>query len=518
MVEPGVLLMIVFFPLLVAAVLMVVSESNQKLIQWLSGLGAMLPLLLTLFVFSGFHVSTPGFQYVTQWHWFSIWIPVVDGASGHVYFQPVNIALSFGLDGLSLPLLFLSTLVGFLAWLASLKETHQVKLYMITYMLLLVGMNGVFMTTNLFLFFIFFEITLVTLFLLVGIWGGAKREQGAYQLLLYNGIGSLLMLLAFIGLFMWSGSWDMIEIQERLAASVMPNDQRWLIFALLLIAFGIKLPIVPLHTWVLNVHPVASAPISMILSGVLLKMGGYGLIRFAVGYFPDLILALSYLLAVVGLVSLIYGAFMALAEKELKRIIAYSSVSHMGIVLLGISAMNALGLQGAIYQMVSHGLISALMFMISGIILTRTETTDIRQLSGLQKPLPFVSGVFLFAALASLGLPLLSGFWAEIQTYLGVYESGKVGVVIVGAFGLVLTAAYVLRMVLFTMWGEAMSWDNVKAFVGAYGQERTQGKATWRLLPNETLVLLILVVFILLFGLYPYVLGETIAQSLTTFL
>ncbi|MBE3595411.1 MAG: NADH-quinone oxidoreductase subunit M [Hydrogenibacillus sp.] len=496
------LTLIVFAPLLMMIVLALVPSREGGVARWIGVVGSFVPLLLAFRLYARFNLSAGGWQFEEHAHWFSLRFPIFDPLLNTVRLADLPIGYDLAIDGLSLPLLMLSTVIGFLAALAAWYNTYRVKAYFMFYLLLLVGMNGVFVSKNILLFFIFFEITLVALFFLVGIWGGFARERAAYQLLIYNGLGSLIMLVAFLVLLAVTGSTHIDEIAERLGALDISSELGTGIFLLLLMAFGIKLPIVPFHTWVLNVHPVASAPISMILSGVLLKMGGYGLMRFGVGFFPDVAKAFAGWLAVLGLINLLYGAILALAERELKRIIAYSSVSHMGIVLFGIAALNTVGFQGAIFQMVSHGLISALLFMTAGVIAERTGTTSLEELGGLAKPMPLSSAVLLTGALASLGLPAFSGFVAEVQAYLGLYASGHVWIALFGALGLVLTAAYLLRMVLTTTYGPTRP-----SLAGASDAQ-----------PIEVLPMLALVAMIALLGLYPLVLGETMRETIALFL
>ena len=338
-------------------------------------------------------------------------------------------------------------------------------------------MLGVFLARDLFLFFIFFEITLVAMYFLIGIWGYFNRERAANQFLIYNGIGSAIMLIAFVILvntagfridqagdqvsFIYSGSYTDIfsnmsdpsawmnlapEQVGMVNPFLMTDTMQWTLFIMLLIAFGIKLPIFPFHTWMLKVHTEAPTSIVMIHSGLLLKMGAYGLLRLAC-CFPGAGARICDTARVLGVINILYGALLAFRQQEFKLVLAYSSISHMGIVLLGFAAMNEIGIQGAVFQLVSHGLLSALLFLIVGSIYERTGTTTLGELGGLARSMPFISGVLLTAGLASIGLPGLSGFVGEFLTLLGLFESQR-WLTAAAALGIILTAVYMLRAVL----------------------------------------------------------------------
>jgi NADH-quinone oxidoreductase subunit M len=275
---------------------------------------------------------------------------------------------------------------------------------------------------------------------------------------------------------------------------------KWTVFILLLVAFAIKLPIFPFHTWMLKVHTEAPPSIVMIHSGILLKMGAYGLIRFGVLLFPAEAKHWAFILGLLGLINIIYGAILAFVQKDLKLVLAYSSISHMGIVLLGIAAFNQIGMQGAIFQMVSHGLISALMFLLVGSIYERTETTQLDKLGGLAKSMPFMSGILLIAGLASLGLPGLSGFISEFLAFLGLFDTMPI-ITIISTAGIILTAVYVLRGVLKVTFGPP--------------QERFADIRDARLI--EAIPMITLVAFILLLGIFPGVLSQPLQATVSGF-
>jgi len=395
-------------------------------------------------------------------------------------------------------------------------------------------MLGVFLAQDLFLFFVFFEVTLVPMFFLIGIWGYKEREKTANKFLIYNGIGSALMLIAFLILittggfavreatdengyimqdYVYSGDIQAIRANmttsgsfvngSEFAASPFHLSDGMMIFTffLLLVAFGIKLPIFPFHTWMLRVHAEAPPSVVMIHSGILLKIGAYGLIRFGMSFFPQQTADYAWLIALLGVINILYGAVLALVQSDFRLVLAYSSVSHMGIVLLGIASLNTTGVGGATFQLVSHGLISALMFLLVGSYYERTETTMLEKLGGLAKSMPFMSGILLTAGLALLGLPGLSGFVSEFLAFVGLFEKMPV-MTVLGAVGVLLAAVYVLRSVLSITYGPMdPKFAEVKDA---------------RLI--EAIPMIVLIAFIVLIGIYPAILSETVMPAVSDIL
>jgi NADH-quinone oxidoreductase subunit M len=523
-----ILSLIVFAPLLGVLVLIFVPQQKGRWIQWIGIAASLLPLLLAVWLYVDFDHLTGEMQYEESVRWIQVPLnqesPVLQPFAGYEYVFDYKMAV----DGLSLPLVLLTALVSFMAALASVHIKKRWKTFYILFLLLETGMLGVFLARDLFLFFIFFEITLVPAYFLIGIWGYRDRERAANKFLLYNGIGSAVMLIAFLIIVSTAGmavtelpdggtkitySGDIRVITENLhnpgsfanmGENMFPDNPfyvspalKWALFIMLLAAFGIKLPIFPFHTWMLKVHAEAPPPLVMLHSGVMLKMGAYGLIRFGVMFFPDQAREWAFVLAVLGLVNILYGAVLAFVQKDFKLILAYSSVSHMGIVLFGIAALNQAGLKGAVFQLVSHGLISALMFLLVGSIYARTQTTEIDKLGGLAKSIPFMSGILLTAGLASLGLPGLSGFISEFLSFLGLFAEFP-AVAAIGAAGIVLTAAYVLRGVMRITFGPMP--DRYARITDA------------RLV--EVIPMITLVAFILLIGIYPAVLSEPMQETI----
>jgi NADH-quinone oxidoreductase subunit M len=525
-----ILSLIVFSPLLGVLALMLVPKEKGNLIKKI-GIGTtLLPLLLTAWMYGAYDLTKDGVQFAETIGWINIPLnfELLQQLGGRVAEYRLQFDYALAADGISLPLVFLTAFVAAMAALASVHIKKRFKTYFILFLLLEAGMLGVFLARDLFLFFMFFEITLVPMFFLIGIYGYYEREKAANHFLIYNGIGSALMLIAFLTLvatagmniteteagaaFVYSGGYDGIFNNMNVTNSfvnagpelgqMFPNPffltegQRTFVFFLLLIAFGIKLPVFPFHTWMLRVHTEAPPSVVMIHSGILLKMGAYGLLKFGVLLFPNEAREWAFVIAVLGVVNILYGASLAFVQKEFKLILAYSSISHMGIVLLALAAMNGIGVQGAVFQMVSHGLISALMFLLVGSLYERTNSTLLSSMGGFAKSMPFMSGILLVAGMASLGLPGLSGFVSEFLSFLSLFGAMPI-VTAVGCLGIILTAVYVLRGVLAITFGPA--------------KEGSLQYKDARLI--EAIPMIALVAFILLIGLYPAVLSEPLQST-----
>lgn len=520
-----ILTLLAFSPLLGILILLFIPKDNGRWIKIVAITATMISLLLAGWLYVDFDHTNGGMQYTEEVEWINI--PLSQGTKDlnehDAYYY--SFKYNMGVDGLSLALVFLTALISFLAALASVYIKKRWKTYFILFLLLQIGMFGVFLAKDLFLFFIFFEITLVPMFFLVGIWGLKDREKAANKFLIYNGIGSAIMLIAFLIIVYTAGfgiveldngqteiiiSGDLQVIHENLVEQYayanmnyegnpffMSDAMKWALFIMLLIAFGIKLPIFPFHTWMLKVHAEAPPAVVMIHSGILLKMGAYGLIRYGVLLFPEQASQWAVVLAVLGVINIIYGAILALIQKDLRLVLAYSSISHMGIVLLGIAAFNHAGMQGAVFQMISHGLIAALMFSIVGMIHERTNTTMIHKLGGLAKSAPFISGMLLVAGMALLGLPGMSGFVSELLAFIGLFDTMPI-LTVLGVIGIILAAVYVLRAVLRITYGPMP--DEFGSIKDA------------RLI--DAVPMITLVAFILLVGVYPSVLSEPMQRTI----
>ena len=357
----------------------------------------------------------------------------------------MNIFYHLGVDGISLPMLVLTGLLGFLACLASASIKERLKEYYALYLLLEVGMLGTFLSLDLFLFYIFWEVVLVPMYLLIGIWGGGRREYSAFKFFIYTLAGSLFRVMAILVLYLRTHTFDLLEL-ERLAPTLdLPFQQ--LLFLAFFIGFAIKVPVFPFHTWLPDAHVDAPTPISVLLAGVLLKMGGYGFFRIAYPLFPQAAQWFAWAMALLGTINIVYGAFVAMAQTDFKRLVAYSSVSHMGFVLLGLASLTPQGMNGAMFQMFSHGVITGGMFLLVGVLYDRAHTRQLDAFGGLGARLPVYAGFLIFFSLASLGLPGLSGFVAEFLSLLGAFQVQQLQLLTaIAVIGIVVAAAYMLKV------------------------------------------------------------------------
>ncbi|MGD7007087.1 complex I subunit 4 family protein [Metabacillus sp. 84] len=440
-----VLTLLVFSPLAGAAVLLFIPKKHVRAVRLTGVFAAMPALILSSIILVQYALGAGIERFTVSVPWFKMGSVSLGGE----YFFTVDYEL--GIDGFSLIMLILASVLAVLAAFSSALIQSGLKAYFSLLLIVETGMLGVFAAENLILFFIFLEVTLVPMFFLIGKWGFREREKAAWYYLLFNGAGSAVLLIVIVYLFALTGTVNIGKLIDL--AKDFPEPLQLGLMLALLVSFGVKLPIVPLHTWMVHVHAQAPPPVVMLHSGVLLKIGAYGLIRFGMGIFPEAFQTLGTAFLILGTVNFLYGALLALIQTDFKRILAYSSVSHMGIVLIGLGAVNEAGIQGAIFQTVSHGFISALLFLLAGQLAMRFQTTDIRELGGLAKRLPQLSGILLAGGMASLGLPGMSGFISELMAFMGIFlvqpELGAVA-----ALGLILTAVYVLRAILSMTFGK----------------------------------------------------------------
>jgi NADH-quinone oxidoreductase subunit M len=316
----------------------------------------------------------------------------------HLWIPQLNIFYHLGVDGLSLPLVVLTTLLGFLACLASWSITERLKEYFVLYLLLEIGMLGTFLALDLFLFYVFWEIVLVPMYFLIGIWGGGRREYSAFKFFVYTLAGSLAMLLGILALYLSTRTFDLVDLAQ-LAPALEPSFQR-LLFLAFFLGFAIKVPVFPFHTWLPDAHVDAPTPISVLLAGILLKMGGYGFFRISYPLFPEGAQWFALAMACLGMINIVYGSFVAMAQTDFKRLVAYSSVSHMGFVLLGLSSFTPEGMNGALLQMFNHGTITGGLFLLVGVLYDRAHTRQLDAFGGLGARLPVYAGILTFFSLA----------------------------------------------------------------------------------------------------------------------
>jgi NADH-quinone oxidoreductase subunit M len=402
-----------------------------------------------------------------------------------------------GVDGVSLPLVILNTFLTFLVVLMSWNYELRPQLYFVLVQLLETAVTGVFVSLDLLVFFLFWELELAPMYLLIGIWGGARREYAAMKFIIYTITGSAFMLVGILALFFTTqaGTFDLFLLSDR-ARGLLPATQV-LLFLLLYVGFAVKVPIFPFHTWLPDAHVEAPTPISVLLAGILLKMGGYGLVRLCITLLPDGARILVPFLVVLGVINVIYGAMVALAQinGDLKKMIANSSISHMGYVIIGLAALTATGIQGAVMQMFTHGTITALLFTMVGLVYDRTHTRIIPDMGGLAPKMPFIATGFVMAGLASLGLPGMNGFIGEFLVFIGSFGVWPAYTAI-AVFAIVLTAGYI-------------TWMLMRVFFGKLDEHKWHAltDADWR----ERFVVVALLGAIILTGMYPSSVVDVIA-------
>lgn len=428
------------------------KEVSALIFRWGTVLVTFVQLVLAIIIFLNFDkgfagVNTlEGFQFIEKVPWIKAAMPLVGD---------INIEYFVGIDGISVPMVLLTALVCFTASFASFGIKKSIKGYFAMYLLLDAGMMGVFVSLDFFLFYVFWELMLLPMYFLIGIWGGPRKEYAAIKFFLYTLVGSVFMLLVMIALYFAVGSFNMLDMMDQAKYNTnsilsLANPENWrnIAFFALFIGFAIKVPAVPFHTWLPDAHVEAPTAISVILAGVLLKMGTYGILRINFSMFPDSALYFQEFMAIVGMVSIIYGAYCALGQfkvgqRDLKKMIAYSSVSHMGYVMLGMASLQPSGVIGAIFQMFNHGTITAMLFMIVGVVYDRSHKRGLDDFGGLANKMPIYTGIMTIAFFAAIGLPGLSGFVSEVLVLLGSFSTYPVYTAISG-LGIILGASYML--------------------------------------------------------------------------
>jgi NADH-quinone oxidoreductase subunit M len=431
---------ILFIPLAGALVLLLVDKQNVNAIRWIANLVALAGFLISVPLWFWYNPGSSEFQFVERFPW----IPSI----GAEYF--------LGVDGLSTLLILLTTMMGSIAILSSWTAiTERVKEYYIFLLVLQTGMLGAFMALDFLLFFLFWEVMLVPMYFLIGIWGSANRLYSAIKFFLYTLVGSVVMLLGILALYFYNHTltgvytFDVTQF-HRLN---IPFELQWWIFLAFFLGFAIKVPMFPFHTWLPDAHTDAPTAGSVILAAVLLKMGTYGFLRFSLPILPEASRYFVPMVVVLSIIGIVYGALVALAQKDWKRLVAYSSVSHMGLVVLGMFALNPVGITGSIVQQLNHGISTGGLFLIVGIVYERRHTREISEYGGLSKVMPVYAAVFLIMTMSSIGLPALNGFIGEFLILLGVFAANRVWAAF-AASGVVLGAAYMLYLYQRTMFGK----------------------------------------------------------------
>lgn len=462
--------MIILVPLVGAIAMMFIRSEDEQLLRRIALAFTAVPLLLSTAVFWMFAPGKHGIQFAEQ----HAWIPRM-GISYHV-----------GVDGQSIMLIMMTSLLTFLGVLISRNVTHRTKTYFGLLMLLETGLLGVYCSLDMILFYIFWETVFIPTYLLIGIWGGPKREQAALKFLLFMLLGSLVMLLGILLIYFKSGLHPATFDIPKLAMTNMPLDLQRLAFAALFVGFAVKIPIFPFHTWLPDAYTQAPTTVTMLMSGALAAMGTYGLLRIALPILPKGSLAFGPVLAVLAVVNVLYGDLVASAQRDLKRMAAYSSISHMGFATLGIVSFTLLGVQGASLHLFNHGIIMGMFFLCVGLINRHLGTRQIGEIRGLLTVVPTLGALFWFASLASFGMPGLSGFVGELFIFLGAYQT-RPALSVIALLGAIIMAGYIF-------------WMLTRV---SFSEPSADPKMTLDIQPSERIALLILAAIILVLGFYP---------------
>ncbi len=526
----GILTWITFLPVVGMVIVLLLPKESRDAIRWTSLAITVMQVVLAIVIFMRFDRSLAGInteagmQFVEKATWINI--------QSVAWFGRIHIEYFLGIDGLSVVMVLLTALVSFIATISSWTIDRSLKGYFALLLLLNTGMMGVFVSLDFFLFYVFWEVMLLPMYFLIGVWGGPRREYAAIKFFLYTLLGSVLMLLAMIALYFSTIVYlDPAGVTYSVAEATRTGMQglekvhtfniiammdpgnfvpgsllagwetswRYLAYGALFIGFAIKVPLFPFHTWLPDAHVEAPTPISVILAGVLLKMGTYGMLRISFPVFPDAMRYFSWELALLGVISMVYGALVAMAQTDFKKLIAYSSISHMGIVVLGMASMNTQGMVGAVFQMFNHGTITAMLFLVVGVIYDRTHTRGLNEFGGLMNKMPRYAGVMTIAFFAALGLPGLSGFISEVFSLLGAFQTFQT-LTIIGAVTIVLTAGYML-------------WVLQRVFLGTL-PEKWQGLTDMD--GRESFMLVTLAVIVVFLGIYPAPILDLMTASMNS--
>ncbi|RWD80187.1 NADH-quinone oxidoreductase subunit M [Mesorhizobium sp.] len=475
-----ILSLVTFLPLVGVLFILLINDDSQNARRNIRAIAlwtTSITFIISLFIWTGFDNSEPGFQFVEKFAWLD------SGISYHM-----------GVDGISMLFVILTTFLMPLCILASWESIEKrVKAYMIAFLLLETLMIGVFCALDIVLFYVFFEAGLIPMFIIIGVWGGKRRVYASFKFFLYTLAGSVLMLLAIMAMFFQSGTTD---IPMLLTHNFPASMQTWLWLAFFA-SFAVKMPMWPVHTWLPDAHVEAPTAGSVILAAILLKMGGYGFLRFSLPMFPIASEMFAPLVFALSVVAIIYTSLVALMQEDMKKLIAYSSVAHMGFVTMGIFAMNQEGVQGAIFQMLSHGLVSGALFLCVGVIYDRMHTRDIDAYGGLVNNMPKYATAFMIFTMANVGLPGTSGFVGEFLTMLGVFRVNT-WVAFFAATGVILSAAYALWLYRRVIFG-ALTKDSLKGLLDLSAREKV--------------IIYPLAALVIFFGVYPAPVFDATAES-----
>ncbi len=493
----GPLTLIIFLPVVGAAIIAFLPRDNHKLIRYTALFFTAVVMIIAFSLYPQFDKGMIGINDANtfQFKEHASWIPMF------------NVNYFIGLDGLSFPMILLTVLLSFICIPASFGIKKGVKGYFALFLLLETGMLGTFAALDFFLFYVFWEIMLLPMYFLIGIWGGPRRVYAAIKFFIYTLVGSVLMLIVMLVFYFYvkdpitgAHTFNMLHMMDQANHSgiMLVNSVKTLLFFGLYIGFAIKIPAFPFHTWLPDAHVEAPTAISVILAGVLLKMGTYGILRITYPILPETTLHFAWFIALIGVINIIYGAFCAMAQKDLKKLVAYSSISHMGFVMLAMSSFTPAGMNGAVLQMFNHGTITAMLFLLVGVIYDRAHHRDINGFGGLANVMPKYLGVTALAFFASLGLPGLSGFISEMMCFIGAFSVWRT-FTIIAIGGIIITAAYLL-------------WTLQRVF---FGETNPKYEAIADINGRELFTLIPLGVIVLVMGVWPHPILGLMNSSMT---
>ncbi len=512
-----ILSLITFLPVIGMIIVLAMPSKMIKEIKVTSLIITFIQIILSVILLANFNYSAGGiyeessFQFIEKFRWIEI--------TGLSWIGTVKIDYFLGADGLSVPMILLTSIVSCIAVISSWNISKSIKGYFALFLLLDTGMMGVFVSLDFFLFYVFWELMLLPMYFLIGIWGGPRKEYAAIKFFIYTLFGSVFMLLVMIALYFSANetladgtvayTFNLIALMDPanytatgLLSPLNPNNWRLVAYIALFIGFAIKIPMFPFHTWLPDAHVEAPTPISVILAGVLLKLGTYGILRISYPIFPEITQQLAFYIGLFGVINIIYGGLVALAQKDFKKLIAYSSVSHMGYVMLGMASLSTTGITGAIFQMFNHGTITAMLFLIVGVIYDRAHTREINIFGGLANKMPVYTGFVTVAFFAAIGLPGLSGWVSEALVFVGAFGADEIRVLaMIGTLGILIGASYML-------------WTLQRIFFGSFNSkwENVLHDITFR----EYAMLIPLTIIIIFLGIYPTAMLDIMNSSINT--
>lgn len=511
-----ILSLITFLPIIGMIIILAMPKQKTNEMKYIALIATGLQVVLAVILLGNYDYSAGGifeessFQFIEKFRWIEI--------TGLSWIGTVKIDYFMGIDGLSTPMVLLTALISFIATISSWNIKHSIKGYFALFLLLDTGMMGVFVSLDMFLFYVFWELMLLPMYFLIGIWGGPRKEYAAIKFFIYTLFGSIFILIVMIGLYFSATellpggekvfTFNMLALmdqanysQDGILSPFNPNNLRLIAYIALFVGFAIKIPMFPFHTWLPDAHVEAPTPISVILAGVLLKMGTYGILRISYPMFPDITRDLMWYIALFGMINIIYGALVALAQKDFKKLIAYSSISHMGYVLLGMASLSSVGITGAVFQMFNHGTITAMLFLIVGVVYDRAHTRGINDFGGLANQMPVYTGFVTVAFFAALGLPSLSGFISEALVFVGAFGESSIRILaIISTLGILLGAAYML-------------WTFQRIFFGKLNEKWNQ---LTDLNAREYVMFIPLTIIIIFLGIYPSAMLDIMNTSMNT--